>query len=78
MFECVFQSYGRERNFLKQQQLAQKLHKQFGNPCYVLWSIVSTTLQVLEGAPPKLLVLAERQMSKRADEKWLQWQAVAS
>ena len=65
---CVFQSYGRERNFLKQQQLAQKLHKQLGNPCYVLWSIVCTTLQVLEGAPTKLLLLAERQMAKRAEE----------
>lgn len=66
--QCVFQSYGRERNFLKQQQLAQKLHKQFGNPQYILWSIVATTLQVLEGAPPKLLVLAERQMAKRTEE----------
>ncbi len=42
----VFAAYGRERSFLKQQQVAQKLYKQFGTENYYLWSIVATTLQV--------------------------------
>ncbi|EKX49276.1 hypothetical protein GUITHDRAFT_104806 [Guillardia theta CCMP2712] len=68
---CLFAAYGRERDFLKQQQLAQKLQKQFGREQYALWAIVATTLQVMEGAPPKLLFLTERQMAKRAEESKL-------
>ena len=59
---AVFASYARERSYLKMQQTAQKLSKQFGKDCYSLWAIVATTLQVLDGGPVKLLALAERQV----------------
>lgn len=66
---CLFGAYVRENNFLKLQQLAQNLFKQFGKDRYYLWSILATTLQVQYGsAPAKLLALTQKQLAKRAEE----------
>ena len=43
---CLFGAYVRERNFLKLQQQAQKMAKQFGRDAYAVWAIVATSLQV--------------------------------
>jgi len=65
---CVFGAYVRGRDYLKQQQLAQKMFKAHGCDEYFLWSLAATVLQVQFGAPAKLLVLTQRQLSKRAEE----------
>ncbi|WOL16310.1 hypothetical protein Cni_G25097 [Canna indica] len=61
----LFNCYVREYSFVKQQQIAIKLYKLFGEERFLLWAICSIQLQVLcSGSGQKLLQLAEALIKK--------------
>lgn len=67
LLTCLFNCYVRQYTFIKQQQVAMKLYKLFGDEKYLLWAVCSIQLQVHcgEGNGVQLLPLAEAMMEKR-------------
>lgn len=64
----LFNCYVRDFSFLKQQQVAMKMHKFFGEERFLLWAVCSIQLQVFCGNKDRtLLSLAEALLRKRLD-----------
>lgn len=64
----LFNCYVRDYSFLKQQQVAMKMHKFFGEERFLLWAVCSIQLQVFCGNKDRaLLSLAEALLKKRLD-----------
>ncbi|MCO5596839.1 hypothetical protein L7F22_050909 [Adiantum nelumboides] len=65
----LFNCYVRDYSFLKQQQVALKMHKLFGDERFLLWSVCSIQLQVFCAKKDRtLLLLAEALLKKRLEQ----------
>lgn len=65
LYLSLFGAYVRQGDFLRQQQTALKMFKEFGGLKYMSWAALSMVLQVQHGgAPAKILALAERMLLK--------------
>ncbi|KAI5079570.1 hypothetical protein GOP47_0005049 [Adiantum capillus-veneris] len=66
----LFNCHVRDYSFLKQQQVALKMHKLFGEERFLLWSVCSIQLQVSCANKDKtLLSLAEALLKKRSENQ---------